>query len=86
MIGIDERQRDILKLIESVDISPSMYENAVSKYKALADYLSRHTDLNTNMYAQGSFAFGTVVRPINDGKNLLMILISYVRWTGTGVR
>lgn len=68
MIGIDERQRDILKLIESVDISPSMYEKALSKYKALADYLSRHTDLNTNMYAQGSFAFGTVVRPINDGK------------------
>ncbi len=69
MIGRHERQQDILKLIANVDITPSMYKNAERKYKALANYLSGHTDLNTNMYAQGSFAFGTVVRPIKDGKD-----------------
>lgn len=64
-----ERQQDILKLITDVDITPSMFKNAESKYKALSDYLGRHTELNTNMYAQGSFALGTVVRPIKDGKD-----------------
>ena len=67
MIGKNERQNDILKAIASLDITPSMYKNADEKYHALADYLSRHTDITLNMYAQGSFAFGTVVRPfMND--------------------
>ena len=29
------RQRDILKLIEGLDISPTMYKNATEKYKAV---------------------------------------------------
>ncbi len=68
MIGRIERKRDVLKLVEELDISPSMYENAEKKYKALADYLGRHTRIQTTMYPQGSFAFGTVVRPLKDGR------------------
>ena len=33
------RQRDILKLIEGLDISPTMYKNATEKYKAVGTYL-----------------------------------------------
>ena len=68
MIGRIERKRDVLKLVEELDISPSMYENAEKKYKALADYPGRHTRIQTTMYPQGSFAFGTVVRPLKDGR------------------
>lgn len=64
MIEKTERQNDILKVIESLDITPSMYKNADDKYHALADYLSHHTDFNIEVYPQGSFAFGTVVRPL----------------------
>ena len=69
MIKKDERQLDIIKVIESLDITPSMYKNADEKYHALADYLSRHTDVNIEMYPHGSFAFGTFVRPLGDDKN-----------------
>lgn len=69
MIGKNDRQRDIMKLIADIDISPYMYKKAESRYKAVADYIGKHTDLKTNMYAQGSFAFGTVVRPLKDGKD-----------------
>ena len=69
MIGTNERQGDILKIISSLDISPSMYENATEKYKAVAGYLGRHLDIQTTMYSQGSFAFGTVVRPLKNGKD-----------------
>ena len=69
MIEKNERQRDILKLIADVDIPPYMYEKAISRYKAVANYIGEHTDMKTNMYAQGSFAFGTVVRPLKDGKD-----------------
>jgi len=69
MIEKNERQRDILKLLEDIDIPPYMYEKADSRYKAVAKYIGEHADLRMNMYAQGSFAFGTVVRPLKDGKD-----------------
>ncbi|MBO6298081.1 MAG: nucleotidyltransferase [Lachnospiraceae bacterium] len=69
MIEKNERQQDVLKLLADIDIPPYMYEKADSRYKAVANYLGQHTDLKTNMYAQGSFAFGTVVRPMKNGKD-----------------
>ncbi len=62
MISITERQDDILKLISQLDISPTMYKNAVEKYKALASFLE-DCGIEADIYPQGSFAFGTVVRP-----------------------
>ena len=62
MISITERQDDILKLISQLDISPTMYKNAVEKYKAIAAFLE-DCGIDADFYPQGSFAFGTVVRP-----------------------
>ena len=49
MIDKYKRQNDMLRAIESLDITPSMYKNADEKYHALADYLSRHTDVTLDM-------------------------------------
>lgn len=57
-----ERRMDIVKIIEGLDISPTMYKNAVDKYLSIAKYLEDH-GVNADIYPQGSFAFGTVVRP-----------------------
>lgn len=57
-----ERRTDLIKIIEAVDISPTMYSNAVKKYESLAGYLESH-GLNADFYPQGSFALGTVIRP-----------------------
>lgn len=57
-----ERQSDILKLVERLDISPSMYKNAEEKYHALADFLEE-CGIEAEIYPQGSFALGTIVRP-----------------------
>jgi hypothetical protein len=62
MIGIFERQADILKLISLLDISPTLYKNANDKYQALAKFLEE-CDIEADMYPHGSFALGTVVRP-----------------------
>lgn len=62
MINTYERQKDILKLIVQLDITPTMYRNAVEKYHAIADFLN-DCGIEADMYPQGSFAFGTVVRP-----------------------
>ena len=63
MINTIERQADIQKIIAQLDISPTMYQNAVEKYKALAAFLMDY-GIEADVYPQGSFAFGTVVRPL----------------------
>lgn len=62
IIDYSTRQNDILRIISQLDISPSMYKNAESKYKSLTEYLN-NSGIDADMYPQGSFALGTVVRP-----------------------
>lgn len=62
MKNISERQQDILSIIRGLDISPTLYKNAVEKYQALGNFLNDN-GLEAEIYPQGSFAFGTVVRP-----------------------
>lgn len=62
MKNINERQKDILSIISHLDISPTMYKNATEKYKAITSFLS-DCGIEADMYPQGSFALGTIVRP-----------------------
>lgn len=62
MKNIPDRQNDILSIIASLDISPTMYKNADEKYKAITKFLGE-CGIEADMYPQGSFAYGTVVRP-----------------------
>lgn len=68
MISVHERQDDILKLISKLDISPTLYKNAEEKYKALASFLE-DCGIDADIYPQGSFALGTVVKPSAKDQN-----------------
>ena len=61
------RKQDILKLIEGLDISPTMYKNATEKYRAVGTYLQKQ-GLACDIFPQGSFSLGTVVRPYKKSK------------------
>lgn len=61
------KNKSLEELIVGLDISPTMYRNAEEKYKAVASYLE-NKGLNCEIYPQGSFAIGTVVRPYKEGK------------------
>lgn len=63
------RKQDLLKLIDGLDISPSMYKNATEKYKAVGTYLQEQ-GLICDIFPQGSFSIGTVVRPYNKYKDV----------------
>lgn len=41
-MNISERQKDFLSVIEKLDISPTQFKNAQSKYEALAAFLDEH--------------------------------------------
>lgn len=42
IMNISERQKDFLSVIEKLDISPTQFKNAQSKYEALAAFLDEH--------------------------------------------
>ena len=64
MVSIEQRKKDVLELVKKLDISPSMFESAKERYINLGKYLQKK-DSSYNIYPQGSFALGTVTRPIN---------------------
>ncbi len=60
------------KVAEDIDIPPGKYQQAVDRYKAVGHWLEEGeypdcTD-TPDIYPQGSFRLGTVVRPIRGGK------------------
>ena len=61
------KSKDLEKLVSGVDITPTMYNNAVDKYQALGKFFEEN-GIECDIYPQGSFALGTVVRPLKTGK------------------
>ena len=49
--------------VEVLDISPDLYDEAVARYEEVGDWLSEHGSPGLEIYPQGSFRLGTVVRP-----------------------
>lgn len=62
------RDKEILKSLSDLDLSPTMEKNARDKYAALSKYLDEQ-GLDSDFYPQGSFLIGTTIRPYRDGKD-----------------
>ena len=75
---VSDRIKNITIVVEQLDISPSLYRNAVEKYNNLAKFLNEK-GIEADIYPQGSFALGTVVRPSKKIKILVMIWILFVK-------
>lgn len=65
---INREQRDILKLIEGLDIPQSLYEKAIGHYNAVATFLQEQ-GIESDIYPQGSYSLGTVVRPYKESED-----------------
>lgn len=59
----NNRLFEISQLAQSLDITPTMRKSAIKKYESIATYLQDH-GISCNIYPQGSFALGTVVKPL----------------------
>lgn len=72
----------------SLDIGDSLYDDAVQRYECLGEWLSRPESGIAGLehiYAQGSFALGTVVRPLSDNDEYDIDLISEVGFSKQSV-
>ncbi|MGL4863240.1 nucleotidyltransferase domain-containing protein [Cetobacterium sp.] len=65
---MNKRLNDLKQLLRMLDITITMHKNAENKYKAIAKYLQEN-GLECDIYPQGSFALGTVVRAHKKVKN-----------------
>jgi hypothetical protein len=68
----NNQTNDVLELlVEALDIPPSHYQKAADRYRSLDDWLHREQSavagFDPQVYPQGSFRYGTVIRPL--GKN-----------------
>ena len=81
--GIGRQLFDLL--VESIEISRSLYERAVSRHRSLGEWLcrneSRLREFNPHVSSQGSFRLGTVVRPLTadavyDLDNVTTLMLS----------
>lgn len=65
-------QKYLEALAEELQISETRYDQAYDRYKSLGNWLSRDTSsikkYLPNIYAQGSFALGTVIKPYTDAE------------------
>ncbi len=62
---------DVLEdIAKGIDITPSLFETAKRRYESLGSWLDREesilADRNPEIYPQGSFALGTVIKPPTD--------------------
>lgn len=69
---MEQLERILVGISESLDIPPSKYKQAVERYQSIGSWLEEgnypRVQEIPNIYPQGSFRLGTVVRPIKGGK------------------
>lgn len=70
------------RLSEELDITPSRFDTAKNRYEAIGNWLGREGSLvrnfSPNLYPQGSFALGTVIKPISDNEDYDVDLVCQV--------
>ncbi len=68
---VSNYNRFLEHLSEGLDIPPSKYQLAVERYTAVGNWLNQNTNgqIESKIYPQGSFRYGTVIRPLKDGKD-----------------
>jgi hypothetical protein len=77
-------------LAEALDISESRYKQAEERYQAVGKWLGRDESVlapyTPEIYPQGSFRLGTVIKPISDAEEYDIDLVCEVKLTKDRVR
>jgi hypothetical protein len=64
------------RIVKTIDISNEMFDVAEKEYKELGNWIDQATpQYKIHIYSQGSFALGTVVKPIEDSEDYDLDLV-----------
>lgn len=65
-------ERKLQELLQVLELPDSAYEKAITRYKDLGGWFDRPEStirgLDPHIFVQGSFAFGTAIKPINESE------------------
>ena len=66
-----DRSRLLEIIVEHIDVPKSYYDKAAERHTSLGKWLHRKESkvaaFDPDVRPQGSFRYGTVIRPVNDG-------------------
>jgi hypothetical protein len=72
----------LANIADSLDIPESRYKEAVSRYETIGKWLDANDSklhiYKPTIYSQGSFALGTIIKPINDGDEYDIDLVCHL--------
>ncbi len=80
-----EQLNDIYeRIVENIDISNDMFDTAEREYTQLGNWIDQETPkYSISVYPQGSFALGTVIKPIDDQDDYdLDLVCEFARYYG----
>ena len=64
------------RIVKTIDISNEMFDDAEKEYTDLGNWIDRVTpQYKISIYPQGSFALGTVIKPIDDSEDYDLDLV-----------
>lgn len=64
------------RIVKTIDISNEMFDTAEKEYEDLGDWIDTETpQYKIHIYSQGSFALGTVIKPIEDSEDYDLDLV-----------
>ena len=65
---MDTQRTDMIlrQIAKELDITEEKYNKAVESYKAVGTYLSNNIKSEVDIFSQGSFRLGTVIKPLSD--------------------
>ena len=79
----DQIEAILNDLAYTINISDELFQNADDEYTALGKWIDKKTDeeetkYTVHIYPQGSFALGTVIKPISDEDDYDLDLVCQV--------
>ena len=64
------------RVVKTIDISDKMFDEAEKVYTELGKWINKETpNYKTHVYVQGSFALGTVIKPVEDSEDYDLDLV-----------
>lgn len=64
------------RIVKSIDISDTLFDTAEMSYSDLSKWIDKETpDYKISIYPQGSFALGTIIKPLSDNDDYDLDLV-----------
>ncbi len=73
-----ESDKMLRAIAQKLDITNTQFEKAKKSYNAVGEYLNNNIDGNINIFPQGSFRLGIIIKPLSDNDDYDIDLVCII--------